>query len=121
MPVQQDVPPGRWRHLRDQRQRLGIARALVRGADLIIFDEATSSLDSLSEESIRQAIEQSFAGKMLVLIAHRLSTVRHVDRIFVLEDGHLIENGNFDELLARGGTFAKLWSLQSEHYEGVAA
>ncbi|HEY8191979.1 MAG TPA: ABC transporter ATP-binding protein [Alphaproteobacteria bacterium] len=103
-----------------QRQRLGIARALVRGADLIIFDEATSSLDSLSEDAIRQAIENSFAGRTLVLIAHRLSTVKHVDRIFVLEDGRLIEEGGFDELLARGGRFAQLWAMQSGHY-GEAA
>jgi|GEM_PF-5484714 len=99
-----------------QRQRLGIARALVRNADLIIFDEATSALDSLSEDAIRQAIDTSFAGKTLVLIAHRLSTVRHVDRIFVLEDGRLIEEGRFDALLAQNGTFAKLWAMQSGHY-----
>lgn len=103
-----------------QRQRLGIARALVRGADLIIFDEATSSLDSLSEDAIRQAIENSFAGRTLVLIAHRLSTVKHVDRIFVLEDGRLIEQGGFDELLSRGGRFAQLWAMQSGYY-GEAA
>lgn len=103
-----------------QRQRLGIARALVRGADLIIFDEATSALDSLSEDMIRQAIETSFAGKTLVVIAHRLSTVKHVDRIFVMEDGRIIEEGNFAQLLERGGRFAGLWAMQSGHYGETA-
>jgi ATP-binding cassette subfamily B protein len=99
-----------------QRQRLGIARALVRQAELIVFDEATSALDSLSEQAIQRAIEDSFAGKTLVVIAHRLSTVRHVDRILVLENGRLAEQGSFNELIARGGTFARMWALQSGHY-----
>jgi ATP-binding cassette subfamily B protein len=99
-----------------QRQRLGIARALVRQAELIVFDEATSSLDSLSEKAIQEAIETSFSGKTLVVIAHRLSTVRHVDRIIVLEEGRLAEQGTFNELVARGGTFARMWSLQSDNY-----
>lgn len=99
-----------------QRQRLGIARALVRGANIIVFDEATSSLDSLSEDAIRQAIEKSFFGKTLILIAHRLSTVRRADRVLVLDDGRLAEQGRFDELISQNGIFAKLWDLQSGHY-----
>jgi ATP-binding cassette subfamily B protein len=99
-----------------QRQRLGIARALVRRAELIVFDEATSSLDSLSEQAIQEAIEQSFAGKTLVVIAHRLSTVRHVDRIFVLEEGRLVEDGSFRDLVRKNGTFAKMWALQSDSF-----
>lgn len=101
-----------------QRQRLGIARALVRGANIIVFDEATSSLDSLSEDAIRQAIEKSFSNKTLILIAHRLSTVRHVDRVLVLDSGHMVEQGRFDDLIAKGGTFARLWDMQSGHYLG---
>ena len=97
-----------------QRQRLGIARSLVRHAELIVFDEATSALDSLSEAAIREAIETAFADKTLILIAHRLATVRHVDRIFVFDDGRLAEQGSFDELLRQKGLFAQLWSLQSE-------
>ena len=97
-----------------QRQRLGIARALVRQAEIIIFDEATSALDSLSETAIREAMDTAFADKTVILIAHRLATVRHVDRIFVLEDGRLIEQGSFDELLRQNGLFARLWALQSE-------
>ena len=96
-----------------QRQRLGIARALIRNTPIMVFDEATSSLDSLSEQQIQQAIDVSFAGRTVFLIAHRLSTVRHVDKIIVLEKGRIIEQGNFDQLLASNGTFAKLWSLQS--------
>ncbi len=98
-----------------QRQRLGIARALVRQAEIIIFDEATSSLDSLSEKKIQFAMENAFADRTVFLIAHRLSTVRHVDRIIVLDQGRIIESGSFDDLIhKRDGTFARLWQLQSE-------
>ncbi len=96
-----------------QRQRLGIARALIRNTPIMVFDEATSSLDSLSEQQIQQAIDVSFAGRTVFLIAHRLSTVRYVDKIVVLEKGHIIEQGSFDDLIAQNGMFAKLWSLQS--------
>lgn len=96
-----------------QRQRLGIARALIRNTPIMVFDEATSSLDSLSEQQIQHAIENSFAGRTVFFIAHRLSTVRHVDKIIVLEQGRVIEEGTFDELTGAGGTFSRLWSLQS--------
>lgn len=107
-----------------QRQRLGIARAFVRDADLIIFDEATSALDSLSEQVIQTAMETAFAGKTMVIIAHRLSTVKHADNLIVMENGEIVENGGFAELLAKNGTFAKLWAMQSEHFidgDAVAA
>ncbi len=98
-----------------QRQRLGIARALVRQAEIIIFDEATSSLDSISEKKIHYAMENSFKGHTVFLIAHRLSTVRHVDRVIVLDKGRIIEEGSFADLIARpGGTFARLWEIQSQ-------
>lgn len=100
-----------------QRQRLGIARALIRNAQLIIFDEATSALDSLSEQAIQQAIESIFGDRTVVLIAHRLSTVRHVDRIIVLEDGRVIEQGTFDQLLHKNGAFAHMWALQSGGFD----
>ena len=96
-----------------QRQRIGIARALARGADLIIFDEATSSLDSLSESQIQDAIENSFTGHTLVIIAHRLSTIRHADRIIVLDQGRIAEQGTFAELIKQGGLFAQSWERQS--------
>lgn len=97
-----------------QRQRLGIARALIRQAPIMIFDEATSSLDSISESKIQGAIENSFEGRTVFVIAHRLSTIRNVDRIIVLDNGRIIEEGNFDDLLHQKGHFAKLWALQSE-------
>lgn len=99
-----------------QRQRLGIARALVRDADLIIFDEATASLDSLSEQVIQNALMKAFSGRTMLIIAHRLSTVRFADRIIVLEDGRITEQGNFDELIRKGGKFATLWALQSSGF-----
>lgn len=105
-----------------QRQRLGIARALVRESEIIIFDEATSSLDSLSEKKIHYAMEHSFAGHTVFLIAHRLSTVRHVDRVIVLAQGRIIEQGSFDELIATpGGTFARLWDIQTQALEREAS
>ena len=97
-----------------QRQRLGIARALVRQAPIMIFDEATSSLDSVSEAKIQQAIENSFEEHTVFVIAHRLSTVRNVDTIIVLDGGRIIEQGSFEELVAKGGYFAQLWSIQSD-------
>lgn len=97
-----------------QRQRLGIARALIRQAPIMIFDEATSSLDSISEAKIQQAIENSFEDRTVFVIAHRLSTVKNVDRIIVLDDGHIIEDGSFDDLIKKKGHFAKLWSIQTD-------
>lgn len=96
-----------------QRQRLGIARALVRDADMIIFDEATASLDSLSEQVIQDALATAFSGKTMIIIAHRLSTVRFADRIVVMENGAIAEQGGFDDLIARNGKFAAMWALQS--------
>jgi len=96
-----------------QRQRLGIARALVRDAEVLVFDEATSSLDSLSEQHIQDAMERSFKGRTVFLIAHRLSTVRHVDRIVVLDRGRIVEEGPFDTLVSKGGVFSRMWALQS--------
>lgn len=96
-----------------QRQRLGIARALIRQAPIMIFDEATSSLDSISEAKIQTAIENSFEDRTVFVIAHRLSTVKNVDRIIVLDNGHIIEDGSFDVLIKKKGHFAKLWSIQS--------
>ncbi len=99
-----------------QRQRLGIARALVRESDLIIFDEATASLDSLSEKIIQDALTNAFAGRTMVIIAHRLSTVKFADRIVVMENGRIVEQGAFQTLIDRGGHFARLWAMQSSGF-----
>jgi ATP-binding cassette subfamily B protein len=97
-----------------QCQRLGIARALVRQAPILIFDEATSSLDSLSESKIQRAIENSFEDRTVFVIAHRLSTIRNVDKILVLDNGRIIEEGSFEKLIADNKHFAKLWAIQSQ-------
>ncbi len=96
-----------------QRQRLGIARALIRQAPIIIFDEATSALDSISESKIQKAIENSFEGRTAFIIAHRLSTIRNADYIIVLDEGKIIEQGDFDTLINLDAHFAKLWNMQS--------
>lgn len=98
-----------------ERQRLAIARALLREPDFIVFDEATSSLDSLTEKEITETIKKISIIRpnlMTVIIAHRLSTVVHANRIYVLENGILAESGSHDELVAKGGLYAALWREQ---------
>jgi subfamily B ATP-binding cassette protein MsbA len=95
-----------------QRQRLALARALLRDPDILILDEATSALDSLVEQRVARAIQQRAKGRTLIVIAHRLSTVRDADQILVMHDGRLVERGTWDELLARGGVFASLHEAQ---------
>jgi ATP-binding cassette subfamily B protein len=97
-----------------QRQRLAIARALVRRPDVLIFDEATSHLDTATERAIQESLRTALAGKTVVLVAHRLSTVREADLIYVLARGRVAESGSHDELLARGGWYAGLWAAQTE-------
>jgi ATP-binding cassette subfamily B protein len=98
-----------------EKQRLAIARALLRQPELIIFDEATSSLDSITEESITSTIrdiEKHYPSLITVMVAHRLSTISHADRIYVLEKGKVAEVGSHDELLNKHGLYAALWRQQ---------
>jgi ATP-binding cassette subfamily B protein len=103
-----------------ERQRLAIARALLRQPELMIFDEATSSLDSITEKSITETIRTLTSGehrRMTVLVAHRLSTIAHAQRIYVLAKGHIVEMGTHDSLLATNGLYAALWREQSARRE----
>ncbi|MGB3798399.1 MAG: ATP-binding cassette domain-containing protein, partial [Lewinella sp.] len=96
-----------------QRQRLAIARALYREPDILILDEATSALDSASEEFVQHTIQRlRAAGKTIIIIAHRLSTIMDADKIAVLEEGKLIQEGTHDALLAEEGAYRELWNKQ---------
>ena len=95
-----------------QRQRLAIARAILRDSPLLILDEATSSLDAEAESLVQEALANLMRNRTSFVIAHRLSTVRRADAIVVLEQGRIVERGRHDELLARGGAYAKLYELQ---------
>jgi ATP-binding cassette, subfamily B, bacterial len=96
-----------------QRQRIAIARAFLKDAPLLLLDEATSALDGESEEAIQQALGRLTRGRTVIAIAHRLSTITAMDRLIVVEGGHIVETGTHQELLKRGGIYAALWRRQS--------
>ncbi|MFY9686701.1 MAG: ABC transporter ATP-binding protein [Pseudolabrys sp.] len=100
-----------------QRQRVAIARALIKNAPIILLDEATAALDSESELQVREAMEHLCQGRTTLAIAHRLHTVSHADRIYVVEDGSAVESGRHDELLRKGGRYASFYSLQLKPQE----
>ena len=100
-----------------QRQRIAIARALIKNAPIILLDEATASLDSESEQQVREAVEHLCQGRTTLVIAHRLHTVAHADRIFVIEDGAVVESGRHDDLLRKNGRYASFYRLQLKDQE----
>ncbi|MEM9063073.1 MAG: ABC transporter ATP-binding protein [Pseudomonadota bacterium] len=104
-----------------QRQRIALARAVLKNAPMLILDEATSALDSEVEAEIQSALYEFMSGKTVIAIAHRLSTIQRMDRIVVMDDGRIAEEGTHDVLLAKGGLYATFWSRQSGGMIGVAA
>jgi ATP-binding cassette subfamily B protein len=100
-----------------QRQRISVARALVKDAPIILLDEATASLDSESERQVQEAIAHLTQDRTTLVIAHRLHTVAHADRIFVIEQGNVVESGRHDDLLRRNGRYASFYRLQLQHQE----
>jgi len=95
-----------------QRQRLAIARAMLKNAPILLLDEATSSLDAESEREVQAALMELMKGRTTLVIAHRLSTVIEADLIHVIDNGKLVESGNHPELLSKNGTYARLYALQ---------
>ncbi len=96
-----------------QRQRIAIARVVVKNAPILILDEATSSLDSITEQAIQETLNDVMQGKTVIVVAHRLSTIAHLDRILVFDQGHIVEDGTHEELIALGGAYQQLWSRQA--------
>ena len=99
-----------------QRQRIAIARAMLADAPILVLDEATSALDSESEKLVQDALEKLMQGRTSIVVAHRLSTVASLDRIVVLDQGKIVEDGPHAELIAQGGEYAQLWSRQTGAY-----
>jgi ATP-binding cassette subfamily B protein len=97
-----------------QRQRLAIARALVREAPILLLDEATSALDAENEHLVQRALDEAMKGHTTLVIAHRLATVLKADRIVVMDEGRVVEEGTHADLVARSGLYARLAALQFE-------
>lgn len=94
-----------------ERQRVSIARALLKNAPIVLLDEVTSALDPVNEAAVHAGIERLMAGRTVVMVAHRLRTVQRVDRVAFLDGGRIVEEGNHEELLRRGGRYADFWNM----------
>jgi ATP-binding cassette subfamily B protein len=103
-----------------EKQRVGIARTLLKNPPILLLDEATSALDTETEQEIQGALARAAEGRTVLMIAHRLSTVADADRIIVLEDGHIVEEGTHTDLLARKGRYWGLWQRQASEREAAA-
>lgn len=101
-----------------QRQRIAISRVLLKDAPILIMDEATSALDSEVEAAIQESLYELMEGKTVIAIAHRLSTIAAMDRLIVLDQGEILEQGSHQELLAQGGIYAQLWAHQTGGFLG---
>ncbi len=99
-----------------QRQRIAIARVVLKNAPILILDEATSSLDSITEKAIQETLDRVMVGKTVIVVAHRLSTVARLDRILVFDQGRIVEDGTHETLLAHRGVYYRLWSRQSDGF-----
>jgi ATP-binding cassette subfamily B multidrug efflux pump len=101
-----------------QRQRIAIARVMLKDAPILLLDEATSALDSEVEAAIQESLYRLMEGKTVVAIAHRLSTIAAMDRLVVVDEGRIVEEGDHQSLLALGGLYARLWAHQSGGFLG---
>jgi subfamily B ATP-binding cassette protein MsbA len=104
-----------------QRQRIGIARAIIRNAPILILDEPTAALDTESERLVIEGLERLMKGRTVITIAHRLSTIRDSNKIIVLKDGVVAEEGTHDQLIAKNGVYAELHRIQYEQAPATAA
>ncbi|MBH8562077.1 ABC transporter ATP-binding protein [Nostoc sp. CENA67] len=104
-----------------QRQRIAIARVILKNAPILILDEATSSLDSITEKAIQDTLDLAMNGKTVIVVAHRLSTIAHLDRILVFDQGRIVEDGTHTKLLALGGAYHRLWRMQAGGFLPVGA
>ncbi|MET0183253.1 MAG: ABC transporter ATP-binding protein/permease [Caulobacterales bacterium] len=104
-----------------EKQRVGIARVILKDPRILVLDEATSSLDSLTEAEVQAALDEASRGRTTIVVAHRLSTIAAADKIVVIKEGRIVEQGAHHELLAHGGEYAELWRIQAENPFDIAA